>query len=38
MPKLRVLPGGEVFKILRKLKFEALAQRASHIKLRRVRA
>jgi len=36
MPKLRVLSGREVLKILRKFGFQEFSQRGSHIKLRRV--
>jgi predicted RNA binding protein YcfA (HicA-like mRNA interferase family) len=36
MPKLRVLSGQAVLKILREFGFRELAQRGSHIKLRRV--
>ena len=36
MPKLRVLSGREVLKILHGFGFEEFAQRGSHVKLRRV--
>ena len=36
MPKLRVLSGKEVMRILSKFGFEAASQRGSHVKLRRV--
>ena len=36
MPKLRVLSGREVLKILREFGFQKFAQRGSHIKVRRV--
>jgi predicted RNA binding protein YcfA (HicA-like mRNA interferase family) len=36
MPRLRVLSGSEVLKILREFGFQEYAQRGSHIKLRRV--
>jgi len=36
MPKLRVLSGREVLKILGEFGFQDLAQRGSHIKLRRI--
>jgi predicted RNA binding protein YcfA (HicA-like mRNA interferase family) len=36
MPKLRVLSGADVLKILRKFGFDAWAQRGSHVKVRRV--
>jgi len=36
MPKLRVLSGREVIKILSKFGFEVVSQRGSHVKLRRV--
>jgi predicted RNA binding protein YcfA (HicA-like mRNA interferase family) len=36
MPKLRVLSGREVLKILHEFGFQDLAQRGSHIKVRRV--
>ncbi len=36
MPKLRVLSGKEVVKILSKFGFEVVSQRGSHVKLRRV--
>jgi len=36
MPKLRVLSGREVVKILSKFGFEVVSQRGSHVKLRRV--
>lgn len=36
MPKLRVLAGREVLKILGEFGFQRFAQRGSHIKLRRV--
>lgn len=36
MPKLRVLSGGEVLKILRGFGFQEFSQRGSHIKVRRV--
>jgi len=36
MPKLRVLSGREVLKILREFGFQQFAQRGSHIKVRRV--
>lgn len=36
MPKLRVLSGPEVLKILRKFGFRYFNQRGSHIKVRRV--
>jgi predicted RNA binding protein YcfA (HicA-like mRNA interferase family) len=35
MPKLRVLSGREVLKILQEFGFQTFAQRGSHIKLRR---
>jgi predicted RNA binding protein YcfA (HicA-like mRNA interferase family) len=35
MPKLKVLSGDEVLKILAEFKFEIEAQRGSHAKLRR---
>ena len=36
MPKLRVLSGKEVVKILSKFGFEVISQRGSHVKLRRI--
>jgi len=36
MPKLKVLSGREVLKILREFGFEVFAQRGSHVKARRV--
>ncbi len=36
MPKLRVLSGRDVIKILSKFGFEVLSQKDSHVKLRRV--
>jgi predicted RNA binding protein YcfA (HicA-like mRNA interferase family) len=36
MPKLRVLSGREVIKILSKFGFEVVSQKGSHMKLRRV--
>jgi predicted RNA binding protein YcfA (HicA-like mRNA interferase family) len=36
MPKLRVLSGREVLKILHEFGFQEFAQRGSHIKVRRV--
>lgn len=36
MPKLRVLSGREVLKILRGFGFQACSQRGGHLKLRRV--
>ena len=36
MPKLKVLSGKEVVKILSKFGFELLSQKGSHVKLRRV--
>jgi len=36
MPKLRVLGGREVIKILSKFGFEVVSHRGSHVKLRRV--
>jgi predicted RNA binding protein YcfA (HicA-like mRNA interferase family) len=36
MPKLRVLSGREVLKILHQFGFQDFAQRGSHIKVRRV--
>ena len=36
MPKLRVLSGKEVVKILSKFGFEVVSQRGSHVKLRRI--
>ena len=36
MPKLRVLSGREVLKILRGFGFQEFSQRGSHIKVRRV--
>jgi predicted RNA binding protein YcfA (HicA-like mRNA interferase family) len=36
MPKLRVLSGREVLKILGEFGFHVFAQRGSHIKLRRI--
>jgi predicted RNA binding protein YcfA (HicA-like mRNA interferase family) len=36
MPKLRVLSGKEVVKILSKYGFEVVSQRGSHVKLRRI--
>jgi len=36
MPKLKILSGREVVKILSKFGFEVVSQRGSHIKLRRV--
>jgi predicted RNA binding protein YcfA (HicA-like mRNA interferase family) len=36
MPKPRVLSGPEVLKILREFGFQKLAQRGSHVKVRRV--
>ena len=38
MPKLKRLSGAEVIKILISLGFEQVAQRGSHVKLRRVLA
>ena len=38
MPKLRVLSGSEVLRILREFGFEEFAQRGSHVKVRRVLA
>lgn len=36
MPKLRVLSGREVVKILSKFGFEIVSQKGSHVKLRRI--
>jgi len=36
MPKLRVLSGKEVVKILSKFGFEIVSQRGTHVKLRRI--
>ena len=36
MPKLRVLSGPQVLKILREFGFQQFSQRGSHIKVRRV--
>lgn len=36
MPKLRVLSGRDVLRILREFGFHEFAQRGSHVKLRRV--
>lgn len=36
MPKLRVLSGREVLKVLREFGFQEFAQRGSHVKVRRV--
>jgi len=36
MPKLRVLSGREVVKILSKFGFEVVSQKGSHVKLRRI--
>ena len=36
MPKLRVLSGRDVLKILQEFGFQSFAQRGSHIKLRRM--
>ncbi len=36
MPRLRVLSGREVIKILSKFGFEVVSQKGSHVKLRRV--
>jgi len=36
MPKLRVLSGKEVVKILSKFGFEVVSQRGSYVKLRRI--
>ena len=36
MPKLRVLSGKEVVKILSKFGFEVISQRGSHVKLKRI--
>lgn len=36
MPKLKVLSGGEVVKILKEFGFEMASQKGSHVKLRRV--
>ena len=36
MPKLRVLSGREVIKILSKFGFEVVSQKGSHVKLKRV--
>ena len=36
MPKLRVLSGGQVLRILAEFGFEPCGQRGSHIKLRRI--
>jgi len=36
MPKLKTLSGREVLKILVRFGFEAVSQRGSHVKLRRV--
>ena len=36
MPKLRVLSGKEVIRILSKFGFEVASQRGSHVKLRRI--
>ncbi len=36
MPKLRVLSGKEVIKILSKFDFEVVSQKGSHVKLKRV--
>ena len=36
MPRLRVLSGGEVLKILGEFGFQKFAQRGSHMKLRRI--
>jgi predicted RNA binding protein YcfA (HicA-like mRNA interferase family) len=38
MPKLRVLSGCEVLRILREFGFQEFAQRGSHVKVRRVLA
>jgi len=36
MPKLRVLSGREVVKILSRFGFKVISQRGSHVKLRRI--
>ncbi len=36
MPKLKILSGKEVIKILSKFGFEVVSQKGSHVKLRRV--
>ena len=36
MPKLRILSGKEVVKILSKFGFEVVSQKGSHVKLRRI--
>ena len=36
MPKLRVLSGEEVVRVLSKFGFEVVSQKGSHVKLRRV--
>jgi predicted RNA binding protein YcfA (HicA-like mRNA interferase family) len=36
MPKLRVLSGREVLKILQRFGFQEFAQRGSHVKVRRI--
>jgi predicted RNA binding protein YcfA (HicA-like mRNA interferase family) len=36
MPKLRVLSGPEVLRILREFGFEAFSQKGSHVKVRRI--
>ncbi len=36
MPRLPVLPAREILKALRRAGFEAVSQRGSHVKLRRV--
>jgi len=36
MPKLRVLSGKEVVKILSRFGFEVVSQKGSHVKLRRI--
>jgi len=38
MPKLRVLSGRDVLKILQEFGFQSFAQRGSHIKVRRTAA
>ena len=36
MPKLKVLPGKDIIKILESFNFKVVAQKGSHVKLRRV--
>jgi len=36
MPKLKVLSGGDVVKILKEFDFDVASQKGSHVKLRRV--